>query len=162
MKKSFFSALAFFVLMLLVMRVQGAPLSARVPGGILALEFAWSDLLFGLRLEWMGRGRVLANIWLDFLFIIAYTWFFVASCGLLRARYNGRAPVVVARVAFLAALLDIAENILMLGRIYGFFGAFAPPIAFICAALKFIAVAIVVIFLLNAWLFRRRVLKPVS
>jgi hypothetical protein len=156
MKRSILPSLTAFLLVFALMRVQGAPIAARVPGGILGLEFAWYDITFEFRMLYIEYRVVILNIWLDFLFILAYTWFLLSACKAVAPRFINRAiPRFFARLAVMAALFDMVENVAMLGRLYHWFGQFAVPLAFICAAIKFAAVALVLLFLLYSLLWRK-------
>jgi hypothetical protein len=119
MKRSLLSSLIAFLIMLIIMRVQGAPIAARVPGGILGLEFAWYDLVFEGKLLFIEHRIVILNIWLDFLFILAYTCFLVTACKAVGDR-SGKtgAARFFARVVLLAGVFDVVENVAMLGRLY--------------------------------------------
>jgi hypothetical protein len=162
MKRSLLSSLIAFLIMLIIMRVQGAPIAARVPGGILGLEFAWYDLVFEGKLLFIEHRIVILNIWLDFLFILAYTCFLVTACKAVGDR-SGKtgAARFFARVVLLAGVFDVVENVAMLGRLYFWFGPAAPQVACICAALKFLALAFVLLFLLYALLSGRAVRRPI-
>jgi hypothetical protein len=81
MKTKLLISFLFLAATFIVMRWQGTGLiTPQSPKGILDLEFAkTSDRFHQLQLFW-NHEIVLQNIYLDFLFIIAYSWFLVTAC----------------------------------------------------------------------------------
>ena len=131
------------------MRWQGAALvTPSSPNGIVDLEFASTDeKLRHLRLFW-DHDTVVDNIFLDVLFIIAYTWFFVTGCRFIKNRRQTKWNDWFIAIAFAAGLFDVLENLLMLLVWNGRFSAAALQIVFYAAAIKFILAGIIVIYLL--------------
>lgn len=141
------------------MRVQGAPLVTLFSNdGIVDLEFAWSDQRFrGLMLLW-DDGVVLVNLWLDFLFIGAYTWLLSSCCWMQMPRYRKAGiPNGFAAAALAAGAFDILENVCLLARI----GLWEQPLllkgAAIAAGLKFSLIFLIVLFLLFSVTLRRKI-----
>ena len=130
--------------MIVVMRWQGSALiSPQSPNGIIDLEFAkTSGRLQQLKLFW-NYEAVLQNIYLDFLFIISYTWFLVTAC---KAVSNKRSTTFSA-LAISAGAFDVLENFLM---ILVWSGRFKPSVlqkVYYVAAIKFLLAGIVVGYL---------------
>jgi hypothetical protein len=155
MKKKWIFSLIGFVLATAIMQWQGASLkNAAAPGGILALEFARnSESLHALLLSWKSSD-VWTNILLDFIYIPAYTFFFVASLRLAKA---ANYTIVMAS---LAALFDLAENSLMLLSLAGHYSAYSLQTTALLAGLKFFclgycAAVIIAKLLISAWSYLR-------
>lgn len=137
--------------------------------GIIGLEFAGSlGRVEEIQAEWGGHGEYLArlSLWIDFAFMASYGAFFAlagvavrdfaASRGLRRLAAVG---VVAPACAIGAALFDVAENAIWLLVLGGHLGYAAPAIATACASLKFLLIAIAILYLiagLIAWLRLRR------
>lgn len=137
--------------------------------GIVGLEFAGSlDTVREIEAEWGGHGEYLArlSLWIDFGFMASYGAFFAlagvavrefaAARGLRRLAAIG---VVAPACAVGAALFDFAENSLWLLVLGGHLGEPAPAIATACASLKFLLIAVAILYSLAgllAWLRLRR------
>ena len=135
--------------MILVMRYQGRLLITPVsPSGILDLEFArTNDQLNRLKLFW-DLNVVRINIYLDFLFIAAYTWFLVSVCNRIKKSTGGvQWPQMISGMAVTAGLFDVCENFLMLLVLNARFDSWLMQIVFYCALIKFILIALVLIYL---------------
>jgi hypothetical protein len=125
---------------------------------ILGLEFAGSgQRAVEIMAEWGDHGRYLArlSLWIDFGFMVSYGTFFTLAALATRdfARERGlRALAVVAIAAPFfagaAALFDAAENIAWLLVLGGHGGSFAPPFATTCASLKFLLIALAIVYAL--------------
>ena len=131
--------------MIIVTRWQGTGLiTPQSPRGIIDLEFAKTpERFFQLRLFW-NIENVLQNIYLDFLFIIAYAWFLVTACKAVNNKWTN----TFSGLALSAAAFDVLENFLMILILNGRFDPSVLQIVFYCAAIKFILAAIVVLYLL--------------
>ena len=164
MKKGLFLPAVGSVLMFVVLRTQGAPLKTLLsPRGIIDLEFADTPARLTALLAQWNLHVVTLNIWLDFLFIIAYTLFL--SFASIRcaekwppASMPAKAGLFFARLAYLAGLFDIAENIFMLRSVAGYFTATSLQITVYCASAKFIIAALIVVYLIASlpFVFRKR------
>jgi hypothetical protein len=144
MKRNLLISFLFLVAMIVVMRWQGSSLvTPQSPKGIIDLEFAKTPEHFHrLQLFW-NHEAVLQNIYLDFLFIIAYTWFFVTACNAIKNRNSN----IFSGLAISAGAFDVLENFLM---ILVWNEKFNPPvlgIVYYVAAIKFVLAAIVLAYL---------------
>jgi len=144
MKRNLLISFLFLVVMIVVMRWQGnnlvTPHSAR---GIIGLEFAkTSERLAQLQLFW-NHEAVLQNIYLDFLFIIAYTWFLMTACKAVKNKKSN----LFSALAISAAAFDVLENFLMILIWNDRFDPRLLQAVFYCALINFILVALVIIFL---------------
>ena len=132
------------------MRWQGSELiTAASPKGILDLEFAKSAYrLQHLRL-FMPHEAVVLNIFLDFLFIGAYTWFFVTACTFIEEKNKWtKWSRHFKGIAIAAALFDVLENFLMLLVWNQRFSADLIQVVYYIAAIKFILAGMVVVYLI--------------
>lgn len=127
------------------MRWQGSSLvTPQSPKGIIDLEFAkTADKLQQLQFFW-NHETVLQNIYLDFLFIAAYTWFFVTACKAVR---NDRSNLF-SGIAISAAAFDVLENFLMILVWNEKFSPSVLQIVFYVAAIKFLLIVIVIGYLI--------------
>lgn len=141
------------LLMIVAMRWQGNSLQTPAsPNGIINLEFAnTSQKLHDLLIGW-DMSVVKMNIWLDFLFIVAYVAFLsVASeyCAIKWSKgFGQKLGLWLARLAFVAGILDIAENLLMLQTVAGNYNTASLQLTFYCAAFKFALAGLIVLYLL--------------
>lgn len=135
---------------------------------ILGLEFAGSlEAAEEIQAEWGGHGEYLArlSLWIDFGFMAAYGAFFALACFTVRdfARARGLSRLAAVGVAapacaIAAALFDVAENVLWLLVLGGHLGEPAPAIATACASLKFLLIAVAILYSLAGllvWIRRR-------
>jgi len=154
-KSSLYLLLAaiFTIIMIIVMRWQGKELlQPSTPSGILALEFANTPEKLTTVLAAWNKEVVRNNILLDFLFVIAYTWFFVLGVAKSTAQWSNRFMqqfgATGIRMAFLAGILDVTENILMLQSINGHYSISSLQLTWYCAAIKFLIVIILLVFMI--------------
>ena len=142
MKKKLLVATISFLLVFMAMRFQGAALKTAItPGGILNLEFANSPAKLIEVLNAWDLTITKQNIWLDFLFIPAYVLLFSMLAAFCASKwYKGlfiRIGAVMVRAAFVAGVLDIAENLLMLESIAGNYTPSSLWLTYYCAGIKF-------------------------
>lgn len=129
-------------------------LKTREPGGILALEFAWSgERAARILAAWKGLEAVVRlQTWWDFPFLLCYPLALSLACAMLVDAPGNPVPMIGAFVAWavLAAIpLDAAENLAMLRMVdHGASEALAR-LATWCAGLKFTVLLAVVGYLLT-------------
>jgi hypothetical protein len=151
---SFLGVIAIF----LWMRQQGAPLSvpSATPIGILNLEFAWNQQKVETVADaWRGQMLTVArnNIYIDFLFIIAYTMFLTLCCKWLAAKHTGKWLVTgekIAQMVLAAGTFDVAENALMLVSLQGVPNNYTAIITTSFAVFKFALVIVAIGYILAA------------
>lgn len=142
------------VAIFLWMRNQGAPLKTiGTPAGILDLEFAWTqEKTESVMLAWNGITDVARmNIYIDFLFLIAYTAFLSLACKFFAARTTGKWSAFGKRFSqavILAGVFDVAENALMLTSLQGTPNNMTAMITATFAALKFAIAAVAILYIL--------------
>lgn len=130
-------------------------LKTRVPGGILALEFAWSGQRAAQILAaWEGLEAVvrLQTRW-DDLFLLCYPVALALACAMLADAPGNPVPMIGAFVAWvvLAAIpLDAVENLAMLRMLDHGASDTLARVATLCAGLKFTALLAVVGYLVSA------------
>lgn len=135
-----------------IMQFQGRSLKTALnPIGIIDLELADTVLEFNTVLMNWNVDTVRLNIWIDFMFIAAYTFFFVQSLRLLiinhRFYWLQQIGKILLALAYLAAVLDIVENILMLGGIAGQYSANSVFATAVVASTKFAFIAVILLYL---------------
>ncbi|MEO8171804.1 MAG: hypothetical protein ABI581_01930 [Sediminibacterium sp.] len=154
MKKNISVAAILTVIMVIVMRWQGNALVNTVsPGGIINLEFADTPQRIQELLSRWDITTLKTNIWLDFLFIISYVLFLSVAAELCAERWPEdslprQAGLFFARMAYLAGMFDIIENLLMMQSIQGNYTVTSLQFTFYFAAIKFILAGIIVVYLI--------------
>ena len=145
MKKNLLFSFLFLVVMIVVTRWQGLSLvTPQCPKGIIDLEFAKTTERFHqLQMFWNYK-TVANNIYIDFLFILAYTWFLVSTC---KAVKNNKSNIFSA-LAISAGAFDVLENFLLILIWNRRFDPSVLHIVFYIAAIKFLLIAIVVGFII--------------
>ena len=141
----------------LLLREQGSPLTTSPfsPRGIIDLELAKSihqteEVVAGWKVTgmlWTAR----KNILLDFLFIPFYSLLFYTLCGSISVRVSGtisKLGVLLAFSSFIAAVLDVFENILMLLSLSSFFSSLVSLLTFVLAVTKFFLLAVAVVYVI--------------
>lgn len=126
--------------------------------GILAYEFVGSaDRAAEMLAEWDGHGRDLArwSLWIDFGFMAGYGAFLAFASLATRdwARRHGRSALATAGTvapfaAVGAALFDALENTALLLILGGHGGDAAPPLATVCAVIKFVLVGLAIAYVI--------------
>ncbi len=146
------------VFMIAVMVKSGAPLKTSVtPAGILHLEFAYTaDQVQHVLAAWpSGQNSFLINparlnTWLDFAFILSYAILLYQLC--LWIAFNHPKLYVIgkwmATSSLAAAALDVLENVGMLWSISGSISETNSIFTFTCAAMKWLIVIFVLVFIL--------------
>jgi hypothetical protein len=134
---------------------------------ILGFEFAGSQQQAAkITAEWGASGRDYArwSLWIDFGFMLSYGTFFTLAAIATRdfARENGLRRLAVVGIvapftAASAAIFDAAENVFLLLTLGGHGGSFGPPIAAICASLKFLLITFAIVYVL--WGLASRLLQ---
>lgn len=148
-----------------IMQFQGRSLKTALnPIGIIDLELADTVPELNALLRNWDMDVVRVNIWIDFLFILAYTFFFIQSIRLILAKHRvnwlqqlGKRLIVL---AYLAAILDVIENILMLASIMGYYSAGSLSATASIATLKFLIIGIILVCLLGSLLLRIKSEEP--
>lgn len=142
-------------------------LKAREPGGIFALEFAWSGRrATEILVAWQGLEEVVRlQTWWDYLFLLCYPLGIALACAMLADAPHNPVPLIGAFVAWavlVAAPLDAIENLGMLLMVeYGASETLAKLTTW-CAGLKFTLLLAAVGYLLTAGTATlvQRVLQP--
>jgi len=141
------------------MRDAGGP-------GIVGFEFAGSEERASeILADWGGKGQdaARASLWLDFLYIVAYSAFLTLAVGAVRDRAarSGLARIAAAggAVIFMPALggaFDAIEDVGLLIALDGHGGDAAPLLATICASLKFALIATSIVYIIAGMIAARR------
>lgn len=165
MKQKLLIAAFACVLMFAALRWQGASLVTTVSSrGIVDLEMATQPRQITILLEAWDLSVVKMNIWIDFLFIVSYVAFLALAAEAVSAKWKNQGMrmigLTLARVAVVAGVLDIGENLLMLQTIAGNFTVVSLQMTHYFATIKFTLAAIVLIYLLISIPVSLRNTKP--
>ncbi len=141
------------ILMIAALQWQGASLKRNSsPGGIVELEMATQPRQVAFLMEVWDMSVAKMNIWLDFLFIVSYVAFLALACEAVSTKWKNQnlkmIGLTLARVAVVAGVLDIGENLLMLQTIAGNFTVVSLQMTHYFATIKFTLATIVLIYLL--------------
>lgn len=144
--------------MIVLMRWHGADLITPVsPKGIIDVEFAKTKERLHQLLLFLNVDIIRQNLYLDFLFLLAYGWFFVTACTYVRNKTGWvKTCGLFISLSISAALFDVAENFLLLLVLGGRFDPILLYVVYYTAAIKFIMAGAVVLFLLFSWPFALR------
>lgn len=136
---------------------------------ILGFELAASEQRAAqIMAEWGDSGHDYArwSLWIDFGFMLSYGAFFTLAALATRdfAKENGlrrlaTVGIVAAFAATSAAIFDAGENVFLLLTLGGHGGSFGPPIAAVCAGLKFLLITCAIVYVfwgLTSRFLRRR------
>ncbi|OYU55259.1 MAG: hypothetical protein CFE25_09930 [Chitinophagaceae bacterium BSSC1] len=152
-KQPIYIAALFCILMMAALRWQGAVLkTSDSPRAIVDLELAnHPERVQALLNVWTIKD-VRLNIQIDFLFIVAYVFFLaLAAEGIASKWVNSKMQFLgwlMARLALVAGVLDIAENLLMLQTIDQHYSPLSLELTRYAALIKFSLVGIVLLYLL--------------
>ncbi|MEI6086646.1 MAG: hypothetical protein WCR66_03580 [Bacteroidota bacterium] len=153
MKQKLIVAAFACVLMIAALQWQGSSLKRNIsPRGIVELEMATQPRQVALLTEVWDMSVAKMNIWIDFLFIVSYVAFLALACEAVSTKWKNQNLKIIgltlARVAVVAGVLDIGENLLMLQTIAGNFTIVSLQMTHYFATIKFTLAAIVLIYLL--------------
>ena len=148
MKARLLLAFSLTVIMIIIMRWQGNALITPVsPNGIIDVEFAKSsERLRELQL-FLNSNALKTNLYLDFIFIAAYTWFLFAACYFFAENRGRRSGAIFTTVALAAGMFDVLENLLLLMILNGRFSSSLILFVYYIALIKFVLVALVLLYL---------------
>ncbi len=155
MQKKLLVAIISFLLIFTVMRFQGLALKTDItPGGILNLEFANSPVKLLAVLSAWDLTIVKQNIWIDFLFIPSYVLLFSMLAAFCSNKWKKslfiRIGSMMAKAAFVAGILDIAENLLMLQSIAGNYTPGSLWLTYYCAYIKFSILLLIGLYIITS------------
>lgn len=142
-------------LMILVMQWQGAALKTTgAELGIIQLEFANTPAKLHALLAIWDIGTVKMNTWLDFVFIVSYVLFLSIASAYTALKWPEKSflrktGLLLVRVAFVAGVFDIAENLLMLQSITGNYTNASLQLTYYCAAIKFSLIGLILLYLVT-------------
>jgi hypothetical protein len=145
MKRNLLISFLILVAMIILMRWQGSTLvTPQSAKGIIDLEFAKTPAkLQQLQFFW-NHETVLQNIYLDFLFISAYTWFLFTACKAV----NNSKSNLFSGLTISAAAFDVLENFLLILVWNEKFSPSILQIVFYVAAIKFLLIIIIIGYLI--------------
>ncbi|MCB1896765.1 MAG: hypothetical protein H6945_15360 [Zoogloeaceae bacterium] len=142
-------------------------LQSRVPGGILALEFAWSgERASAILASWHGlEDQVRSQTLWDYLFLLCYPPALALACAMLCGADGNPVAMIgtfVAWAVLAATPLDAIENLAMMAMVSHGASEVLAKLAGWCAGLKFTVLLAAVGYLLTAGAatFVRRYVLP--
>jgi hypothetical protein len=152
MKQKLLVAAFACVLMFTALHWQGASLVTTVSSkGIVDLEMATKPSQIKILMETWDLSVAKMNIWIDFLFIVSYVAFLALASESVSTKWENQGMHIIgltlARVAVVAGVLDIGENLLMLQTIAGNFTVVSLQMTHYFATIKFTLAAIILIYL---------------
>lgn len=154
MKRNLSVAAVSCMVMIFVMQWQGNALKMPTSEyGIIDLEFANTPVLLQTILSGWDLSVAKMNIWLDFVFIVTYVLFLSIAAEMTAGKWARKSwlaetGIFMAKIAWLAGVLDIAENLLMLKTIAGNYDTMSLRLTLICASAKFALVGLILLYLL--------------
>jgi hypothetical protein len=151
------------IVMIIVMGKTGKPLKTiTTPGGIVNLELAYNTVKTNTVFRaWhinTAESKIEAaktNTYWDFLFIFFYAGLLFLSCNKLSTMYKpgvgfNKAGKLIAKLAIIAGVLDVMENICMLQSLSGNINNAFALMAAVCATLKFMFLIMAVLYILGS------------
>jgi hypothetical protein len=140
----------------LLLRLQGEGLIQPYANkGIVSLEFAYTAEKTAVVVEgWKAGGlhqKASNNILIDFLFIPFYSILFYTLAGSISVRLAGKASslgVLLAFFSLVAGVFDVIENMLMLTSMHLFSSDLTSMITTILASLKFLLLALALLYII--------------
>jgi hypothetical protein len=153
-KKIVIAALA-TVVMMVVMRFMGLGLvSNSSPLGVVNFELAKTFTNATEIINAVGKRPLQWNIGIDFLFIIAYSFFFFFCCWALMNNYRSSGlktlGLIFLELSVLVGVLDLVENIAMLITLGGYGSDISVTVSRWAAIIKFSFVGLVVVYIIVA------------
>lgn len=143
------------VVMIVVMRWMGNGLESKVsPLGIVSFELtkkfdAAQDII-----QVVGQRPLQWNIAVDFLFLVAYTFFFFFCCKAIMQQFRSSGLKTVGfiflELSVLTGVLDLVENIAMLITLGGYGSDISVGVSYYTAIAKFVVIAIILVYILVA------------
>ncbi|MGZ5285608.1 MAG: hypothetical protein ACXWV0_01785 [Flavisolibacter sp.] len=158
MKRNLLISFALLIISIVIMRLQGSSLVTPLsPKGIIDIEFARTAERFNQLRLFLNHQAVMTNIYLDFIFIAAYTWFLVAACKYINSKTQWQKwSNIFSTLAVSAGLFDVFENFLLILVWNERFKTSLLEVIFWCAAIKFVLAGAVILYLLLSWPFTLR------
>jgi hypothetical protein len=153
-KKIGIAALA-TVVMIMVMRWMGIGLESKFsPLGIVNFELAKTFSSATDIINEVGKRPLQWNIGVDFLFIIAYSFFFFFCCWALMNNYRSSGlktlGLIFLELSVLVGVLDLVENIAMLITLGGYGSDISVTVSRWAAIIKFSLAGLVFVYIIVA------------
>ena len=153
-KQYFLLIIATAVIMLGMQSIDSHLKTDAAPNGIVSLEFPGDiSTAQAIIASWSGPAMFYAGLsmGLDFLFLVAYSITIAIGCLLIGSKLESHWLTLgywLTGAQILAAILDIIENLSLIGLLAGSTNATLPPLACWCAGPKFILVGSGLIYLI--------------
>lgn len=143
-----------------IMQTQGVGLKTDfTPLGIVSLELASNlEHVQQILASW-NQHELLLNIGLDFLFIPAYTFFFIQSVKISMSKHQTNWLQQLGKkllpFAYVAAALDVIENFLLISSSLGHYSAESVQVTASIATCKFVCIGFLIVYLLVSLLLTK-------
>lgn len=128
--------------------------SSYSPNGVISFELAANFKSATAIIYAVGVKKLQWNTGVDFLFIIAYTTFFLLCCKSLMNNYRSSGlkttGLIFLELSVLVGVLDLVENIAMLITLGGYGSNLSVTISHWSAVLKFSLAAFVIFYIVIA------------
>jgi len=158
----FLSAILTIVVFLSLRGFDSSLHTVHSPNGIVSFEFAktieTSDLIIS---SWNANAKMNAGLSLgiDFLFLFAYSIFFVTACLMIANNFNQshlvyKIGIVLAYLLLIAGICDAIENIALIKLLLGSTNEIYPLIAFYFASIKFSIIAVGILYIIPGYLYK--------
>ncbi len=143
------------VVMIVVMRWMGIGLESKVsPLGIVNFELTNNFSEAKEIIQAVGQRPLQLNIAIDFLFLIAYSFFFFLCCKALMNNYRSTGlktiGLIFLELSVLVGVLDLVENIAMLITLGGYGTNISVGFSYWAAIAKFGLLALVIVYIIVA------------
>lgn len=153
------------LIMAVLLRFQGKSLyTTHAPMGIVSMELANTlQKTKTVMADWtVGLSQIFyQNILLDFVFIFFYGGLFFLLSRYFATQFASlkNSGILFSWLALAAAILDVLENSLMLVSFSGHTHSVVSFLTFLFAGMKFLLIALVILYLLLVWFYSKFYLK---
>lgn len=137
------------------MRWMGNGLESKVsPLGIVSFELTQKFDAAQEIIQAVGQRPLQWNIAVDFLFLVAYTFFFFFCCKAIMQQFRSSGlktlGFIFLELSVLAGVLDLVENIAMLITLGGYGSNISVGVSYYTAIAKFVAIIIILVYIIVA------------
>ena len=148
------------ILFLLLGHFDKPLVTETAPDGIISFELAKNiDQSIAIISSWDLNAKTNAGLSLgiDFLFLVVYAIFFATACYLIAQKlvnknWMYKTGLLFAKLQFVAALFDAIENVALIQLLLGSNNSIFPSIAYYFASMKFMIIAIGIIYIIIGFL----------
>ena len=146
------------IILFLVLSYFDIPLKTTVaPNGFISFELAKNiDTSISIISSWDLTAKINAGLSLgiDFLFLAVYSIFFASACFLIAQKFINqndwlyKTGLLLAKLQFVVVLFDAIENVALIQLLLGSYNGLYSSIAYYFASIKFIIIAVCIIYII--------------